>query len=178
MSEMDLFLDRIEDIAVKTAYREHKDCPGIDTDDVAQHVRVQFYRKFESIKDWDEAGLWDLARKVARSYVAKERVDYMEFSGTFIYNREIVQLLLTDAVWCEVEDSPSIEGRIDVAMAYEKLPLRQRRLLFRRYGLGEKLDNASADRKATDRAVARIVQELNSNLNLGFVSLDEVNDYL
>jgi hypothetical protein len=78
----------------------------------------------------------------------------------------MVEVYLQDSVWKEVEDVPDIDGRVDVTDEYNRLPLPQRQILFRKYGLGENPNREDhAARKMADRALVTITNNLNLKLN-------------
>ena len=149
----------------KIAKREHKGAMTVTVDDVDQAIWLFIFDNVHHLGDYTAIGIADLATKSARKYLLQERIDYMYFMGNFIYTPEIVETYLRDAVWANVEDVPDIDGRVDVQDEYNRLPLHQRVVLFRKYGLGESIDNASAERKQADRALITITNNLNLKAN-------------
>src|SRR5699024_11360089 len=63
-----------------------------------------------------------------------ERIDYMLYRGAFIHSPAVVRTILEGAVWVDVEDSPDVEGPIDVSSALLELNGNERRLLALRFG--------------------------------------------
>ena len=155
-------------MVAKIARREHKGAITVTVEDVEQAVWLLIAEKIHHLDDFTANGIADLAIKASRTYLLKERIDYMHFMGNFIYTPAIVETYLQDAVWKQVEDVPDIDGRVDVTDEYNRLPLLQRQILFRKYGVGDALDAidpSGRERKMADRAVVRITNNLNLKLN-------------
>ena len=153
------------DLVTKIAKREHKGAATVTVEDVSQAVWLFLFENIQHLTAYTAVGIADLATKSARKYLLKERIDYMHFMGNFIYTPEIVETYLKDAVWSQVEDVPDIDGRVDVTDEFNRLPLHDRVILFKKYALGEAPANNSAERKTADRALVRITNNLNLKLN-------------
>lgn len=134
---------------------------SIEFEDLRQELWV-FYLEKKDMVEHDKQ-MASLIGKTARSVARQERIDYMYFSGAFIYTPAMVRTLLADAVWCEVEEAFDIEGRVDVTAALKKQSQRAQGLLYARFALGEKPEGDSDDRKVIDRAVDSITHELNTH---------------
>jgi DNA-directed RNA polymerase specialized sigma24 family protein len=153
-------------MVTKIAKREHKGAVGVSVDDVVNEIWLTVFKKIKHLDGYTAMGMGDFATKAARQYLIKERIDRMYALGNFIYTPEIVEQYLTDAVWANVEDVPDIDGRVDVTDEVNKLPLHDRQLLFKKYGLGENPSREDhAARKTIDRAVVRITNNLNLQTN-------------
>jgi hypothetical protein len=154
-------------MVTKIAKREHKGAYQATSEDVEQAVWLFICENVQHLHAYTEKGIADLATKSARKYLLQERIDHMHFMGNFIYTPDIVETYLKDAVWANVEDVPDIDGRVDVRDEFEKLPLHQKQVLFRKYGLGESFDRKdSTTRSVADRALVRITNNLNLKANL------------
>lgn len=156
------------DLVTKIAKREHKGAATVTVEDVSQAVWLFLFENIQHLGAYTTVGIADLATKSARKYLLKERIDYMHFMGNFIYTPEIVETYLKDAVWAEVEDVPDIDGRVDVTDEFHRLPLHHKKVLFRKYALGDALDASDptgAERKMAERALVRITNNLNLKLN-------------
>lgn len=161
--------DTHPDLAKTVARKEHRGVQTVDADDIEQEICLQFAKRSKTTSShkgtdfttWDREGLWSMATKFARAYVARERIEYMHFAGAFIYNPAIVEAFLKDAVWSPLEDVYDIDGRVDVKDALGTLPLATRRELFTHYGMDQPYANADPARKRVDRAVERISDLLN-----------------
>jgi DNA-directed RNA polymerase specialized sigma24 family protein len=159
------------------ARKEHRGVATVSVDDIEQAIMLKIAQKSKqtsSLKGtdfttWDRTGLDHLFTKFARDYVARERIEYMHFAGAFIYNPGIVEVYLKDAVWSNLEDVPDIDGRVDVKMILETLPLETKRVLFTHYGLDRPYGVRTAEYKRVERAVELISDRLNmdSGVKLG-----------
>lgn len=157
----------------QVAKKEHDRMQTIEQEDIEQALWEFFCEKINHVRGWEAAGIRDLANKVARHYVQTERIDYMYFSGNFVYTPAQVEELLTEAVWREVEEVPDMDGRVDVMREFNNLAihdkdgrlsetsLKRQRLLFRKYGLGESYPKYTTEGKMIDRTVDRITHKLN-----------------
>jgi hypothetical protein len=159
------------------ARKEHRGIQTIEVDDIQQAVYQRFAedsRQSSSFlgtdfRTWDRAGLYALATKYARKYVARERINYMHFAGAFVYTPAIVEVYLKDAVWVELEDVIDIDGRVDVKNIIATLPLETKRVLFVHYGLDQPYKSETKEYKRVKRAVDTISDRLNmdSGVKLG-----------
>lgn len=160
--------DNYPDLAAKTARREHRGVRTIEVEDIEQHIWLQISRKAlrasgkgTDFRLWDRTGLANLMTKIAREYVARERIEYMHFAGAFIYTPAIVEVYLKDAAWANLEDVVDIDGRTDVKDALATLPLETQRALFIHYGTDNPYPATSAEYKRVLRAVETISDKLN-----------------
>ena len=168
------FLARHDQIIKRVARREHKGATTVDRDDLEQVLREFFLQNISSTHAFSEDGVEGTAVKVARKYMFKERIDVMHFRGCFIYTPKIVETFLQDAVWKQIEDVPDIDGRVDVTREYNRLPAKQRQLLFRKYALGEPpLASDRAGRRMVERAIDTITARLNLNAQEKWTDLEQ-----
>lgn len=163
------------DMLRKIARREHRKLRTAEVEDVEQHLFLTLFSRARGtdFRLWDPAGIADLAIKISREYVNKERIDFMHFSCAYIYTPSMVEAFLQNCVWNMPDDIPDVDGRMDVITEYENLPLRQRQVLFIRYGMGEKFANADPRRKMADRAVDKITERLNTRVGMKRVELSD-----
>jgi hypothetical protein len=152
----------------KVARREHRGIRTIETEDVEQHVWKELTELSlretgvgTDFRSWDVYGITNLATKIAREYVARERIEYMHWAGAFIYTPGIVEVYLKDAVWANVEDVVDLDGRVDVREIIKTLPLLTQRCLFIHYGMDQPYEGKSAEYKRVHRAVDTIADRLN-----------------
>lgn len=157
----------------KIARREHRKVRTVEVEDVEQHVFLTFFQRAKGtdFRLWEAAGIADLAIKIAREYVNKERIDYMHFACAYIYTPAMVESYLRECVWTMPQEIPEVDGRIDVMAEYDNLPLRQRQVLFLKYGMGERFADADPRRKMADRAVDKITERLNTRVGMKRVEL-------
>jgi hypothetical protein len=152
----------------KISRRELRGCQTTTAEDVEQHVWLILSQKAlkadgtgTDFRLWDRFGISDLIIKVAREFVARERIEFMHFAGAFIYTPGIVEVYLKDAVWANLEDVVDIDGRVDVKEIILTLPLGTQRELFVHYGMDQPHDHKSAAYKRVERAVETISDRLN-----------------
>ena len=107
----------------------------------------------------------DLIKKRAVRIARDERIDYMQFRGAFIYSPAVVRTILEDAVWVDAEDSPDIEGRIDVSRALGELRAEERDALLERFG--PVVQGAPAREPYQNVLVERAVDKISMILNRG-----------
>lgn len=164
-----------EDMLRKIARREHRKVRTLDIDDVEQHLFLTLFQKAKGtdFRLWETAGIADLAIKISREYVNKERIDYMHFSCAYIYTPGMVEGYLQGFVWDMPEDIPDVDGRMDVMAEYNNLPLRQRQVLFLKYGTGEKFASEDPRRRMAERAVDKITERLNTAVGMKRTELSD-----
>lgn len=160
----------------KVSRRELRGCQTTTAEDLEQHVWEKLFSwsqtgegKGTDFRTWDRFGIADLAVKIARKFIARERIDYMHFAGAFVYTPAIVEVYLKDAVWANVEDVVDLDGRLDVKEIIKTLPLPTQQALFVHYGMDQPYSHQSAEYKRVERAVETISDRLNmdSGVKLG-----------
>lgn len=159
----------------KISRRELRGCQTTTAEDVEQHVWLKLCEwaqadgKGTDFRTWDRFGIADLIVKIARKFIARERIDFMHFAGAFVYTPAIVEVYLKDAVWANVEDVVDIDGRVDVRDAIQSLPLATQQALFIHYGMDQPYTAGTATYKRVMRAVDTISDRLNmdSGVKLG-----------
>lgn len=167
------FLENHGLTVTKISRRELRGCQTTTAEDVAQHVWTVIAQKStkHDFSTWDRYGITNLITKIAREFIARERIEFMHFAGAFIYTPAIVEVYLQDAVWANLEDVIEIDGRVDVRNALATLPLETQRELFIHYGMDQPFDpnTQNAAYKRVHRAVDRISDLLNmgSGVKLG-----------
>ena len=162
------------ELITKTARREHRGVRTIEVEDIEQHVwKVLLGRASErtDYRTWERNGMANLFTKIAREYVARERIEYMHFAGAFIYTPGIVEVYLKDAVWANVEDVPDIDGRVDVRDALKLLPLATQQALFIHFGMDQPYTAGTAPYKRVMRAVDTISDRLNMSSGVQIADL-------
>lgn len=152
----------------KISRRELRGCQTTTAEDVEQHVWLTLSQKAlkadgkgTDFSAWDRFGISDLIIKVAREFIARERIEYMHFAGAFIYTPGIVEVYLKDAVWANLEDVVDIDGRVDVKDIILTLPLATQRALFVHYGMDQPYGGHTTEYQRVFRAVETISDRLN-----------------
>lgn len=159
----------------KIARREHRKVRTVEMEDVEQHLFLTLFSRAKGtdFRLWEAAGIADLAIKISREYVNKERIDYMHFACAYIYTPSMVESLLRDCVWSMPQDIPDVDGRMDVMAEFDNLPLRQRQVLFTKFGLGERFVDADPRRRMAERAIDKITERLNTRVGMKRVELSD-----
>lgn len=147
----------------KISRRELRGCQTTTAEDVEQQVWLVLAKKSvkEDFTKWDHYGIINLITRIAREFIARERIEFMHFAGAFIYTPAIVEVYLQDAVWANLKDVIDIDGRVDVRDALATLPLSTQQELFIHYGMDQPFPIRSAAKKRVERAVDRISDLLN-----------------
>lgn len=144
-------------------------------EDLVQELWV-FYLEQPAFDGYSVAQKQSLLVKRARKILQQERIDYMHFTGTFVYTPDAVRTILANSVWAEVDDiGYDVEGRADVQGAMKSLSIDARRLLYRRFVLGAHQNFTSSQRSIVTRSVDRIARELNSQVRVDAVDATFVN---
>lgn len=143
-------------------------------DDLVQELWV-FYLEHGNIQSYAPGQQMKLLRQEAKKRLAQERIDYMYFSGAFVYTPAIVRAYLDECVWQAVEDSFDIDGRVDVQEAFKRLSAQQQMALYIRHCLGEGDKFTNAQKKAASVGVDKIVHHLNGQLVLDEQDLDHID---
>lgn len=153
----------------RIARKELRGIQTLEADDVEQQIYLELGQraynpetgKGTDFTTWNSFGIADLATKIARNYVARERIEYMHFAGAFVYTPKIVEAFLKQCVWVELEDVPDIDGRVDVVAAVKELDLQTQRELFQTFGLDQPFGSKTAEYKRVERAIEGISNRLN-----------------
>lgn len=160
--------------AKRIAAREHQKLAMFDTDDVEQAIWEHVLANWKYYARADAKFIEIYMTKAARGFAQGERIDYMYFTGAFVYTPKIVAAYLETCAWKPVEEVPDIDARVDLQEAFVLLSAsapKQAEAVFKRYGLGE--DGLSAaERMNVSRGIESITHRLNSGLRLQAESID------
>ena len=137
----------------------------MDPEDLEQELWVFFLEEL-STTDYPEGTIVDLIKKRGVRIARDERIDYMQFRGAFIYSPAVVRTVLEDAVWVDVEDSPDVEGRIDVSNALSELEPDELFLLRRKFGPVEQFGDGPFT-KTEHMRIERAIDKISMILNRG-----------
>lgn len=153
--------------ASKKAEREYI---GIDADDIAGHIMEQVYRaphRWERHLDSD-AWLWSVMYAEGISYCRKQVRDFMWYSAEHFYTPQEIRELLEKVYTTDSENAEYVAindatiSLIDLQIAFNKLPARDRDLIVRKVKDHSKLEES--DRRAFYRATERMATILNGTL--------------
>lgn len=144
----------------KQAHRQHKQSNLFSVDDIEQEIWLKLASEWKRVKDLDEDQISYLAYQAAATYCAKQRNDYMYFTGNVLYSGEMVEKILAESAWADLEPGVDVEGRVDVLRAYRQISGAQQDALFRRFALKE-----STSPKLKSAAIERGIQSITNYLN-------------
>lgn len=149
----------------------------MDPEDLEQELWVFFLEELAHT-EYPEGTIVDLIKKRSIKIARDERIDYMQFRGAFVYSPAVVQTILEDSVWVDVEDSPDIEGRVDVSRALQELTSRERELLRLRYAVtpSERGRLATYDYEVIEVAIDKISMILNRGASRAELDIADVVD--
>lgn len=154
----------LEPLVNDIASSEWKNSTAFSIDDVAQAIWVHMMENWEHYEGKDEALVRFMARRAARMYCQRERINYMYAIGAYLYTPALVRRYLRDVVWCSISDCPDVDARADVSEAYKHLRPSEKAVLFKQYALKEPL--SGKEKAAASRAVTAMTQRLNTGLRM------------
>ena len=159
---LDEFLEFHKATIRRVAERKYQRQGFTTPDDIEQAISEHVIREW---KHYEGANA-DQARanfnKAANQYLAKESMDYMHFTGSFVYTPALVRSILENSAWSLIRECPDVEGRVDVREAFETLTPIQQSAVFRRYGLKVPSNETTAnEQKNCRRGVDNICARLN-----------------
>lgn len=164
------FLDRVDPIIIKQAHKQLKGSEILEVDDIIQEVRLKFWQEHNSLKGLDDSGISYAAYRAAAKFCERERTDYMYFTGAFIYSGDMVDYLLKDHAFTELDGDTDVEGRVDVQAAIDNLTPGQRSAVLKKYR--DDADLTNAERVSADRALRSMTDYLNRGAKKSRVELN------
>ena len=158
-------IDKALDDMTRLARKECRKRGMKDHQDIAQQAFEKAWRE-------DQAGRLDVFEEVGprttpifaryvKAAANKEYVDYMYFSGAYLYNRPTVVHILENLAWGEPSTISEAEAKVDVVRAYENLSEGYRIVLYKKYALGITPKGGSAEQRAMSRAIDALTRNLN-----------------
>ena len=166
----DEFYETHRKMVGRQALNQHKQSQIFEVGDLEHAIWVFFMAKWKNVRNYDAAGIKTLAGKAAANWCREEREKFMYFSGAFVYSGDMVERILNESVWVDLEPGVDVEGRVDVQDVFSRLTAKQQDALFRRYGLKEDLDQAG--RMNAVAGLQRITGLLNSSARPERVELE------
>ncbi|MGO2860608.1 MAG: hypothetical protein ACTIC1_05590 [Brevibacterium sp.] len=147
----------------------------MDADDLEQDLWVFFLSELADT-EYPEGTIVDLIKKRGVKIARDERIDYMQFRGAFIYSPAVVRTILEDSTWTNVEDTPDVEGRMDVSNAMAELEADERHLLRLKFGqVTSEPDHApfnTTEHMRIERAIDKISMILNRGASRSELDID------
>ncbi|WP_346921380.1 hypothetical protein [Glutamicibacter creatinolyticus] len=160
------------DTVVKVAETVARSFKTVDAEDLAQDMWESLGKGWKKIIE-SSRSVRSVLFAVAKRIANEERIDYMHFTGSFLYTPDEVRDILESSAWVEVEKAPDVEGRADVTQKFEKLPSGQKAALFKRYALGvPSKDLTKSEKNAVFNGITNLTDRLNSGLRLAPMSLE------
>lgn len=170
------FMARIDPIIVTQANKQHKGSEILEVDDIAQEIRVHFLEKYEHVKGLKDESISYIAYRAAATYCADEREKYMYNTGGFVYFGELVEYLLKNDTFVELDGDTDVEGRVDVLTAIESLSPGQRDAIHLKYR--DDADLTKTQQKAAERGLRAITTYLNRGVKKSRVELNIASEVI
>lgn len=137
----------------------------VEAEDLAQEVWAELATAWQAIAEEVRLSIPAVIKKRAERIANKERIDYMHFSGSYLYTPKDVRKILAESVWSEVEKAPDVEGRADVRGQFDKLVASRKVAIYKRYGLGFPYKELTkSEQHAMERGITQITDRLNQDL--------------
>lgn len=162
--DSDLYLE-LEPLVYDVASLEWKNSHVFSIDDVAQAVWLHMMENWSEYENADRNLIFYMARRAARGYCEKQRVEHMYATGAFLYTPGMIRRYLEETVFCAPENAIDLEARVDITEAYGRLPKGQKAAIFKKFALKEPL-TSPAEKSAESRGVTAMTQRLNTGLRL------------
>jgi len=162
--DSDLYLS-LEPLVNDVAAKEWAGSGIYELEDVVQAVWLHVMEHWEEYEDAGGGLVRTMARRAARTYCKKQRIDYMYANGAFIYTPGIVRRYLVETVFCDPEHASDLEARADIDEAMGHLPHAQRASIYKKYALKEPL-LTPGEKSAESRGITEITHRLNTGLRL------------
>lgn len=161
------------DSVKKTAVFVCRDFPDVEKEDLSQHLFMKLLENQQYLKSPDEQGATTLLIKWGRQYAWDQRKEHLMLTSQYSYRtsdvRHILETVFDRRDWNGMkvpEDAKSefndvfLEMSTDVKRAWESLGHTQKKIIFKRYALGE-VPELGGDRTRLSRAVGALTDKLN-----------------
>lgn len=149
-----------------------RDFKAVNHEDLEQDLWVVITERFSYFAE--ARNVRALLNATAKRLANAERIDYMHFTGSYIYTPDDVRTILQDSVWSDIEKAPDVEGRADVRAKYDRLAQGRKDAVYKRFALGFPYKELTeGERKSLNRGVNDIANWLNGALSLKPLSYDE-----
>lgn len=172
--------DNIEHVnqAIRSAARSECAKWGMDDwEDIAQTVFEKVW-KYDLNGDFDKLShdsedFYKSIKRYSKKTINNERVDYMHFSGAYLYPRPAVVHILENLAWGEPGTIDETESKVDVRRSYDRMSENYRLALYKRYALGI-VSNDGGERKQCTRALDALTNHLNFTTSPGPLSVEQL----
>ncbi|MDS2171596.1 hypothetical protein Q7C18_02690 [Nesterenkonia sp. CL21] len=154
-----LHWDTVQDVAQQVYRRYHVST----AEDLAGDLWVEVTRTFDkAFKDQGPEAVRKRLYRAASRLQSQEQIDYMYFSGAYIYTPREVRAYLETCAWAPEDEVPDVDARVDMQQAFQKLPPKQRLAVYKRFALKEPASALSeAEKRNEERGVDNITHTLN-----------------
>jgi len=167
-------LEVFDDTVAKIAATVSRDFPGIESDDISQHLYLTILQNREHFKHPDDAGVTGALWKIAKGYASQLRAEGLHISVQYAYARDDIARILENTFNREEwyltyvpEDAESIKDsadeldlQSDVKWGWTQLTGAEQMVIFEKYGLKEDLDGTK--RKRLSRAIDNLCEIVNT----------------
>lgn len=162
--DSDLYLS-LEPLVVQVASREWANSHIYELDDVVQAIWIHVMEHWKEYEKAENGLRHSMAKRAAREFCSKQRIDYMYATGAFLYTPGMVRRLLETEVYCVPENARDLEARADITEAITHLTKGQKAVLYKKFAMKEQLLE-SAEKSHEFRAITAITHRLNTGLRL------------
>lgn len=171
---LDEFVSVYQGSVRRTAERLARQHGTMEAEDLAQAIWEKIIARFESdYKGADEEFLRKAFNRLGRIILNEESLDYMYFTGKYVYSPVEVRVKLAAAAWSPLEECLDVEARVDLQAAFKNLPPKQRSAVYKRFGLGFLPSEMSqAEKRNAERGVDGITHYLNRGARIEPARLD------
>ena len=173
-------LEVFDDLVAKISASVGRDYPGVDQEDISQHLYLTILENRDHFRSPDHAGVTGALWRIAKGHAGQLRAEALHLSPQYAYRpsdvRQILEHTFDRAEWFETEvpeDARSIKAsadqldlQSDIKWGWSQLHITEMQLIFRRYGLKE--DLGDADRRKLNRAIEKLVDVVNTYPRPGF----------
>lgn len=167
-------LEAFDDLVAKISNSVARDFPGVDSQDISQHLFMTILENRSNFKNPDQSGVTGALWRIAKDHARQLRSEALHLSVQYAYRPEDVRKILEHTFnreeWFDThvpEDAKSIKDsadeldlQSDIKWAWSQLDIRDKQLVFQRYALKEELNDA--DRRKFNRAIEKLVDVVNT----------------
>lgn len=167
-------LEVFDDLVAKISASVARDFPGVDQDDISQHLYLTILTNRKNFKSPDNAGVTGALWRIAKDHATQLRAEALHLSAQYAYRpsdvRKILENTFDRAEWFDTEvpeDARSLKDsadeldlQSDIKWGWSQLHITEMQLVFRRYALKE--DLGEADRRKLNRAIEKLVDVVNT----------------
>jgi DNA-directed RNA polymerase specialized sigma24 family protein len=162
----------LEPMVNQVAYQEVKNSYIFEVDDIVQELWMFAVARWDEIRTKDDDLQFFVLQRYARTWCAKQRVEYMHFTGAYLYTPKIIRERLDDSVFCDPADAMDVDARVDITQLYDKLSRGRKASIYKRYALKEPY-GSKAEEVSVSEGVTMICDQLNLAQKIIAGPLDE-----